>query len=928
LQFNISLYLVYFIVITAEYSQKPHYTRTLPGIVYDSWKIIQFKSSDINSLDAEFRKSAIQQVLDSYETPELSRALASGDQNAKKQLENLSNSIQQGTQVSYSDFWVSLESDYWNGIIDELYNDILTYQRIVIFMPAQQGSVYAGFAIRQTIKNISNIKPTVKIIPKGADIIQKINEDNIDGTLIILVGFSARLLNISPATKIYVIDQTLTDPSILSYPNFKVISSYTDMLRYYKTYIPIGILAYRVVYNIWKRANSYIPDDLKVICGFSVLSDGLPRDIESKIIVDEAVQTIRDYYENFGSGNVYAPLRWLIDLGLALRINMGSITPEKIIYKVLPVLAIPIRLSSEWYNLSLAILVNMDNSNIKAVIAKDLIDAFVVYVAANERLFKNIVTETYKDPNTGQDITIIDPEIGYYISLIEGDIMYRAKNLDKSHFQNHYKVISKILSSIIQSQSRSSSLFLFNSGTSIPAHANKKRDRNTSKVSSIDNTNLSFARVVYAILKVIYAIRKEYARYIKSKYISSSYVNYDPKTLVSYITNPSSSNNVLLTREKIGVYVLTNETVKMDISTSLAAELSRITFKPVVLIADNDSMYEIVISDISHRIALRVLESILHVAPALQKLPVLNIILSNNQVRITTPKTSYEGIHILINQLDNAIRNATHDEEHPYVQIIPLNKRIAYAPVKNEEQLEKIGHALQQVYQIQNEENNFFFNIDKSIIRFSLFKDLATGRLISNCKIFVPKNSTASYFVDLFQDRTKTVLRTILIANFESKVVISDIARRPIKTLTQQVNKDELEFLVSELVNADSIADFLDKIGGRGTKANHPLNNYFWTLSGEFTDVLANAISHSPEFNRIQSTYMNLYPNGVDQNGNKVSMYPVVAIGRPIVNFYAETDGSTMKMTVQDLINTGGSSLKITPIVSKLNLPILFIPSM
>jgi len=120
----------------------------------------------------------------------------------------------------------------------------------------------------------------------------------------------------------------------------------------------------------------------------------------------------------------------------------------------------------------------------------------------------------------------------------------------------------------------------------------------------------------------------------------------------------------------------------------------------------------------------------------------------------------------------------------------------------------------------------------------------------------------------------------------------------------------------------------LDKIGGRGTKANHPLNNYFWTLSGEFTDVLANAITHSPELNRIQNTYMNLYPNGVDQNGNKVSMYPVIAIGRPIVNFYAETDESTMKMTVQDLINTGGTSLKITPVVSKLNLPILFIPSM
>ena len=915
-------------MITAEYSQKPHYTRALPGIVYDTWKIIQFKSSDINSLDAEFRKSAIQQVLDSYKTPELSRALASGDQSTKKQLENLSNLMQQGTQVSYSDFWVSLESDYWNGIIDELYNDILTYQRIVIFMPAQQGSVYAGFAIRQTIKYIRDIKPTIKIISKGTDITQKINEDNIEGTLIILVGFSAKLLNINPTAKIYVVDQTHTDPNILSYPNFKVISSYTDMLMYYKTYSPIGILAYRVVYNMWKRANNHIPDDLKVICGFSVLSDGLPMDIESKIIVDEAIHTIRDYYEKFGSGNVYAPLRWLIDLGLALRINMGSITPEKIIYKVLPVLAIPIRLSSEWHNLSLAILINMDNPNIKATIVKDLIDMFVVYVAANERLFNNIIIETYKDPNTGQDVNTIDPEISYYISLIEGDIIYRAKNLDKPHLQNHYKAINRIIGSIIQSQKQNNMLFLFNSSTSIPAHANKKRDRNTSTGVPIDSTNLSFARVVYAILKIVYEIRKEYSRYIKNKYINSSYVNYDPKTLLGYITNPSSSNNVLLTSEKIGVYVLTNEIVRMDISTSLAAELSRITFKPIVLIANNDSMYEIVISGISHKIVLKVLESILHVAPALQKLPVLNIILSNNQVRITTPKANADGIHILINQLDNAIRNATYDVEHPYVRIIPLNKRIAYAPVKNEEQLEKIRHALQEVYQIQNEENNFFFNIDKSLIRLSLFRDVATGKLISNCKIFAPKNPTASHFVELLQDRAKTVLRTTLIANFESKVLISDITKRAIKTLNQQVNKDELEYLVSELVSVDSVADFLDKIVGRGTKANHPLSNYFWTISGEFTDVLANAITHSPEFNRVQKTYINLYPDGIDQNGNKISMYPIIVIGRPIVNFYAETPESTMKMTVQDLINTGGTSLKVTPIVSKLNLPILFIPSM
>jgi hypothetical protein len=124
------------------------------------------------------------------------------------------------------------------------------------------------------------------------------------------------------------------------------------------------------------------------------------------------------------------------------------------------------------------------------------------------------------------------------------------------------------------------------------------------------------------------------------------------------------------------------------------------------------------------------------------------------------------------------------------------------------------------------------------------------------------------------------------------------------------------------------MADFLDRIGGRGTEVNHQLNNYFWTLSGEFTDVLANALTHSPEFNRIQNTYVNLYPNGVDQNGNKVSMYPVFVIGRPIVNCYAETNESTMKMTIQDLINTGGTTFRVAPIVSKLNLPILFIPSM
>ncbi len=914
-------------MITKEYSQKSHYTRVLPGIVYDSWKIVQFRSSDINSLDIEFRKSATQQVLDSYKTPELNRAIAIGDPKAQKQIENLQNLLTQNTQANYHNLWLSLENDYWNDTIKELYNDIMSYERIVIFVPAQQGSLYAGFAIRQTIKYIKNKKPAIKVISKSIDITQMINEENQDSNLIIVVGFSAKLLNVSPSAKIYVIDQTNTDPNILSDPNLKVISSYMDMIKYYKTYMPIGILAYRVVYNIWKLLAKDIPEDLKVICGFSVLSDGLPRDVESKIIVDEAVRVIKDYYDNFGSGNVYAPLRWLIDLGLALRINMGNITPEKIIYKILPVLAIPIRLSNEWYNLALAILVNMDNPSIKTVVANDIIDIFAVYVAANEKIFRDIISETHKDPNTGQDITTIDPEISYYISLIEGDIIHRAQHLDKPHLQNHYRVIQNIVRSITQNPKPQNRLFLFNNSTSIPTHANKKRDRNTSPTTPIDNTNLSFARVVYAILRLIYLIRKEYARYIKSRYISNSYINYDPAILRNYITNPSGSNNILLTSEKIAVCVLTNEVIKMDVSTSLAADLSRLIFKPVVLITDNDPMYEIVISDISHKIVLKVLESMLQVAPALKKLPILNIILSHNQVRITTPKTSVDGIHILINQLNNAIKNATDIEEHPYMHIIPTAKRIAYAPIKSQEQLEKIRQTLQDIHQIQNEDNYFFFNIDKSIIKFSMYKDLVTGRLISNCKVFIPRNLTANYFVDMLQDRAKAVLNRSMIANFESKAVISDIAKKATKTLSQQVNKEEFEFLVNELVSVESVAEFLDKISSRGSKTSHPLNNYLWTLSGEFTDILSKTITHSPEFNRIQQTYTNLYPNGVDQNGNKVSMYPIIVIAKIIANFHAEAPQGTIKIKVQDIINTGGTSIKVTPIVSKPSIPALFIPS-
>ena len=929
LHYNILYYLVYFVMQVAEYSQKPHYTRILPGIVYDSWKTIQFKSSDVKSLEAEFRENAIRQVLDSYKTPELEHAINLGNQEAKELVQKLLDLINQNDKTSYENFWKLIKNDYWNEITKELYDDIIQhkqYENIIIYTPSQQGAVYAGFVIRQTIKYITGFRAKIKIITKGADIIQKINEDNIDKNLIILVGFSPKFLNTIPIAKIYVIDQTHTDPSVVAHPNLRVISAYTDLLRYYKTYIPIGLLVYRVLYNIWNHVNQNIPNELKVICCFSVLSDGVPKDIESKIIVDDAIRVMQNYYENFGSGNIYSPLRWLIDLGLALRINIGSITPEKIIYKILPVLAMPIRLSSEWYNLSLSILVNMDNTEIKHVVAKDLIDAFVAYVSANSARLKSIVMQTRRDPNTGQDTTTIDPEITYYISLIEGDIYYRSKNLDKSHLQNHYTAIIPIIRSIIQNPSPK--VFLFNTSTAIPTHANKKRDRNTSSVTPIDSTNISFARVVYAILKLLYMIRREYAKYIKSKYVSNSYLNYDAQTLKDYLTNPSSSNKALLTDGNIGVYVINQEVVKMDVSTSVAADLSRITFKPVILIADNDNTYEIVISDISHSLVQKVLAPMIQMAPALQKLPILNVVLSHNQVRITTPKTSIEGIHTLISQLDKAIKGATLEAEHPYQRIVPPNKRIAYAPIKDEKQLDSIKMTLKDLAQLQNEDNTFFFNIDKSIVRLSLFRDASTGKLISNCKIFVPKNSTAIHFVDLLQNRSKNVLRTTLIANFESKVVISDISRKAVKLLTQQVNKDDFEFLVSELVSVDSIADFLDKIGVRGNKVSHALNNYFWSLSGEFTDVLANAITHSPEFDRIQKTYTNLYPNGVDQNGNKVSMYPIIVIGKTIVNFYAETDESTMKMTVQDLINAGGTTFKVKPVVSKLNLPILFIPSM
>jgi len=918
-----------------EYSQKPHYTRTLPGIVYDSWKITQFKSSDVKSLEAEFRKNAVRQVVDSYKTPELEHGINLDDQESKKLIQKLLDLINQNNQSSYDNFWHLIKNDYWNEIIKELYDDIIQHERyenIIVYMPSQQGALYAGFVIRQTIKYITNFKAQIKIISKGMDLMQKISEDNIDKNLIILVGFSPKFINLTPSAKIYVIDQTHTDPSVVAYPNFRVISAYTDLLKYYKTYISIGLLAYRVVYNIWNYRNKPIPDELKVICGFSVLSDGVPKDIESKIIVDNAIQVMQSYYENFGSGNIYSPLRWLIDLGLALRVNIGSITAEKIIYKILPVLAMPIRLSSEWHNLSLATLINMDNLDIKRIVAMNLIDAFVAYASSNSAILNNIVMQTREDPKTGQAVTAIDQEISYYISLIEGDIYYRAKNLNKPHLQNHYTSIVPILRSIIQNPSPK--IFLFNASTAIPTHANKKRDRNTSSSTLIDSTNISFARVVYAILKLLYTIRREYAKYIKSTYISNSYINYDAKVLKEYLTSPSSSNKSLLTDGKIGIYVITQEVVKMDVSTSVAADLSRITFKPAILIADNENTYEIVISDISHSLVQKVLEPMIHVAPALQKLPILNVVLSHNQVRITTPKTSIEGIHTLLSQLDKAIRGATLETEHPYQRIIPSNKRIAYAPIKDEKQLDGIKTTLKDLSQIQNEENRFFFNVDKSIVRFSIYKDDSTGKIMSSCKIFAPKKLSATYFIDLIQSQIKHVLNSSLIANFDSKLVISAVLKNSSKTLAKlssdavyRTEIGDFEFLINELGAVDRLSEFLEKIGERGDKANHALNNYFWTISGELSDVLATAIIHSPEYDKIQKRLKTLYPNGIDENGNKVSEYPITTVARVIVNLYSENPQNSLKTIIRDIINTG-SFMNVKPIVSKQNLPIIFIASM
>jgi hypothetical protein len=917
-----------------EYSQKPHYTRTLPGIVYDSWKITQFKSSDIKSLEAEFRKNAIKQTLDSYKTPELERAISLGNQEAKELVQKLLDLINQNEEASYENYWQLIKNDYWDEITKELYDDIMQHERyenITIYMPAQQGALYAGFVIRQTIKYISNFKTQIKIISKGIDLMQKISEDNTDKNLIILVGFSPKFLNLTPYAKIYVIDQTHTDPNVVAYPNFRVISAYPDLLKYYKNYIPIGLLAHRVVYNIWRYKNQQIPGELKVICGFSVLSDGVPRDIESNIIVDNAIQVMRSYYDNFGSGNIYSPLRWLIDLGLALRVNIGSITAEKIIYKILPVLAMPIRLSSEWYNLSLAILVNMDNPDIKRIVATDLIDAFVAYASSNSTRLKSIVMETRKDPETGQDITTIDPEISYYISLIEGDIYYRAKNLSKQHLQNHYTAIIPTIRSMIQNPSPK--VFLFNTSTAIPTHANKKRDRNVSASTPIDSTNISFARVVYAILKLLYTIRREYAKYVKSKYVPNSYINYDAKILREYLTNPSDSNKALLTDSRIGVYIINQEVIKMDVSTSVAADLSRITFKPVILIADNGNTYEVVISDIAHGLVQKVLEPMIHVAPALQKLPILNVVLSHNQVRITTPKTSIDGIHTLINQLDKAIKGAVLDIEHPYQRIIPSNKRIAYAPIKDEKQLDGIKTTLKDLAQLQNEDNSFFFNIDKSIVRFSIYKDDSTGKVMTNCKIFAPKKLSAVYFMEIIQNHAKAVLNSSLISNFDSKLVIEAVLKNSSKTLSKlssdavhEKEAGDFEFLINELGAVNSLSAFLEKIGGRGDKANPALNNYFWTISGELSDTLATALIHSPEYDKIQKRFKTLYPNGIDENGDKVSIYPIITVARVIVNLYSENTQNSLKTIIRDIINTG-SFMNIRPIVSKQNLPIIFIAS-
>jgi hypothetical protein len=447
----------------------------------------------------------------------------------------------------------------------------------------------------------------------------------------------------------------------------------------------------------------------------------------------------------------------------------------------------------------------------------------------------------------------------------------------------------------------------------------------------IDSTNISFARVVYAILKVLYKIRRDYAKYIKSKYVSNSYINYDAKILREYLNSPSGSNNSLLTDSKIGVYVINQEVVKMDVSTSIAADLSRITFKPAVVIADNGDTYEIVISDISHSLVQKVIESMIHVAPALQKLPILNVILSHNQLRITTPKTSIEGIHTLISQLDKAIKGAVLEVEHPYQRIIPSNKRIAYAPIRDESQLDSIRNTLKDLAQIQNEDNSFFFKIDKSILRFSIYRDDSTGRIMSNCKIFAPKKLAATHFIDIIQSQAKATLNSSMIPNFESKLVINGVIKNSAKTLAKlslssAQEKDDFELLMNELGAVDTISEFLEKMGDRENKSGHVLKNFFWTISGEIADVLATAIIHSPEYDKIQKRFKTLYPNGVDANGNKVSIYPIITVARVIVNLYSENSQSSLKMIVRDIINTG-SFMNVRPLVSKQNLPIFFIAS-
>jgi hypothetical protein len=363
----------------------------------------------------------------------------------------------------------------------------------------------------------------------------------------------------------------------------------------------------------------------------------------------------------------------------------------------------------------------------------------------------------------------------------------------------------------------------------------------------------------------------------------------------------------------------------------LAADLSRTTFKPAVLIADNGDTYEIVISDISHSIVQRVIEPMIHVAPALRKLPVLNVILSHNQVRISTTKTSIEGIHTLISQLDKAIKGAVLEDEHPYQRIIPSNKRIAYAPIRDESQLDSIRNTLKDLAQIQNEDNGFFFNIDKSIMRFSIYRDDSTGRIMSNCKIFVPKKSVAAHFVDIIQSQAKATLNSNMIPNFDSKLVINAVIKNSAKilaklSLSSDQEKGDFELLMNELGAVDSIAEFLEKIGGRGNKSSPVLKTFFWTISGELSEVLATAITRSPEYDTIQKRFKTLYPNGLDAKGNKVSIYPIITVARTIVNLYSEDPKSSLKVIVRDIINTG-SFMNVRPIVSKQNLPIIFIPS-